>query len=318
MTAKRRIIKSLEMTEIALVGDPAHDEARIVVMKAKPKPERKAGESDEDYAARCKAMGAMKNQAAKSGEEGEAPAAPSDELVAGEAEGIGEGKNMADAKSTAEADLLKAATDERDRLAKRVAKLENLAKATDAEKAFGASISDEEERESFFASKSGDKASAIAKAADRNPVIFKSADGTEYRQADARAAAQHKRSDELAKKLADMELDKRGMLLKAKAELELSHLTGDVDTKVEMLKACETIEDQAVRTRVLEMLKSQDAGMAKLYKSIGHASVPASGSSQVEAMAKAKSKEKGISYEKAMVEIMSTDEGQRLALEGVR
>ncbi len=317
---KRRIIKSVRMTEISATESPAHgDAARVVMMKrsATPAmPERKPGESDEDYAARCKEMqGGMAKKTPTDGMLADAMG-KSEAASATEAEQVGEGSTMAEqAKSSPEADKLAAAEREKADLAKRVADLQVLAEASDAEKAFAKSLPAEAVT-AFWAAKPDARQADMAKAKDANPVVYTAVDGTEFRKSDdKRFVDMAKRNDSLAKALAATQAEKRDMELRKRAD-DFPHLPGDVETKVAMLKAVETIEDQAVRGRVYETMKAQNTAMAKNFATIGHANVPGKGG-EFATMAKRIAGEKKITVEQAEAELAATTEGQRLFLEGV-
>lgn len=238
------------------------------------------------------------------------------------AEDLGEGTNMSDAKGAAvatEADKLKAAEQKSTELEKRLAKADALSALTDAEKAFAGTLPEGDERDEFTLGKTEDRKARMAKAIDANPVVYKSTSGDEYRKNDdLRMVAMAKRNDQLAKGLAEAELEKRGILMKKQAETDLRFLPGDVDTKVELLKAVHGIEDQATRTKVIEMCKAQNAEMAKAYDKLGTSAVPAEGLGEVEAMAKRIQADKKVTYEKALAIALSTPEGQKAALQGVR
>lgn len=105
------------------------------------------------------------------------------------------------------------------------------------------------------------KAAALAKA-DSNPVVYQAVDGTEFRKNDdTRLVAMAKRADENERALAaERGLAKRAAIEKRATE-ELSHLTGEVLAKADLLEAVESLPE-AKRAPVLAILKANDAGVA--------------------------------------------------------
>lgn len=93
-------------------------------------------------------------------------------------------------------------------------------------------------------------------------VIYKAADGTEYRDAESATLAK-KLDDERA----DRDLEKRAA--------KFGYLPGDLEQHKSVIKALDTIPDEAQRGKAFEMLKSQNDELAKAFKSYGDAGNPA-------------------------------------------
>ncbi len=237
------------------------------------------------------------------------------------AEGTSEGTTMTDAKSAAAeavtADKLKAAETKTEELSGQLAKALRLAEMTDAEKAFAKALANDAERDAFYAATPESRAGNLAKAKDANPVVFTSADGTEFRKSDdARFVKQARLADELAKSLADERSEKQTMLLKRQADTDLRHLSGDDDTKVALLKAVSTIADPALRAKCVATLKASNEGMAKAHVTLGTTTPASGGLTSAMAMAKAQAEKDGISEEMALLKLMEKSKSnQALALE---
>lgn len=206
-------------------------------------------------------------------------------------------------------------------LTKRVADLEaKLADQTaranmnDAEKAHLATLQGDAAK-SFIAAKPEDRAATVeaAKAADR--VVYKAADGTEYRASDDRRLVEMaKRSDRLEADAEKARDEREAEVLKARAKDELGRMKGGEPEKVALLKAVGSIEDDAVRGKVLDMLKAHDAGLSKAFERAGTGGERPDddAESKLDAMAKKYAVEKGVSVPRAYDEVTKTPEGKVL------
>lgn len=211
----------------------------------------------------------------------------------------------------------------------RLVKAEQLAGLNDAEKAHFAGLAGDA-AEAFLAKSSDERSAevseAVAKAAEADPVVYTTLDGTELRKSAGEAlVAMAKRADEAEAKLAKADQEAAEAKLAKRADDELSHLPGDTATRVAILKSVEGIEDEAVRTAALATLKAQDAGLAKAFETAGvedeavDANKSADGQvsgqaamDELDSLAKAHSKSSGLSYVKAYDEVLKTEQGRAL------
>lgn len=111
-----------------------------------------------------------------------------------------------------------------------------LAALTDVEKAYCLNL-DDAGQEAFLKSNANDRANEMKKAADSNPVVYKSRDGVEYRKNDdSRLIALAKKNDELAAAADAFNLAKREKEIADIIE-KYKSLPGDVDTVKELITA---------------------------------------------------------------------------------
>lgn len=164
-------------------------------------------------------------------------------------------------------------------------KAEALAKAgmSDAEKAHCAGM-DEEAKKEFMAMSPEDRKKAMTKAADADPVVYKSSStGEEFRKSDdprlVRMAKQVDESEKLAKsearKREDSELAKR-------ADDELGAFSSEIakrEDKVEILRAIDKM-DEGPRTALLKMLSVGSKAISAAFETIGHKQASAAVSAQ--------------------------------------
>lgn len=154
-------------------------------------------------------------------------------------------------------------------------KAEALAKAgmSDAEKAHCAGM-DEKAKKAFMDMSPEDRKKAMTKAADADPVVYKSeSTGEEFRKSDdprlVKLAKQADESEKLAKsearKREDAELAKR-------ADDELKIFSEDVakrDEKIEVLRAIDKM-DAGPRDALLKMLSVGGKAVAAAFDTVGH------------------------------------------------
>ena len=177
-----------------------------------------------------------------------------------------------------------------------------------------------EEAQTAFLAKSADdrkaEIGAVTKAAqDANPVVFTTADGTEFRKSDdPRAIAMAKRLDATEQENAALKARDEQTVLEKRAEAELPHLPGDVKTRAAMLKAIDGIEDEAQREAALGALKAQNEAMSKAFQTYGHGAQPEPGSpaDQLDKLAKGYAEKNGGTFEAAYMKVADTPEGQAL------
>lgn len=195
-------------------------------------------------------------------------------------------------------------------LEKRLARAEKLSELNDAQRALFVKMSAEQQDE-FLALKPEDRQAQVTKVADENPVV-ETIDGMSFRKNDdprLLAMAKSARKDRDERETAQKALKAEG--LRKRAE-DLSHLPGDVDTRIALLEAVDTIPVEK-REKVLEILKSHDAGLAAAFAKQGAKGSPKDGTpeAKIEAIAKSlRDKNPKLSAEQAMVAALETPEGQ--------
>lgn len=179
-------------------------------------------------------------------------------------------KAAADLKAKADADAMKKSLDD---LTAANAVLSILATMSDVEKGYHASLDDAGKTE-FLAKSAADRAS-IAKAAEVNkaaadPVIFKSADGQEFRQSDdPRMVSMAKQMDADRKELAVAKAAAQNAAFVKMANEDLKFLPGDEAVRVALAKAVSGIADETLKTGALAALKAHNTKMGPAFKSLG-------------------------------------------------
>lgn len=242
----------------------------------------------------------------------------------GKDDGAGKETGMADndgqAAGTEEAAVEKLTKERDDALAKAGRMEKILALPTDQRAHFDA-LSKAEEQDAFLALPAEDRASALAKAADADPVVYKSkTTGREFRKSDGEHLVElAKQNDELAGELAKSRAQSEQAALEKRAGDELPHLKGSVGARAALLKAVDGIADEAVRKEVGEILKAKDLASADLMAPRGVSTPPAEGSpvAKFNALAKSYAEKNGVSVEKASLAVLDTPEGQALYNEAI-
>ena len=176
----------------------------------------------------------------------------------------------ADAKKAAQGDdAAKKLQDDLSAMQKRAEKAEAIAKMDDPTKVYYNSLI-ESEQETFLAKSETDQQAEILSKKQDDPVVYKSADGTEFRKSDdPRLVAMAKRADE-ADKRANEEYEKRAEQdLRKRAEDELTAFPGSVETRMAIIKAVDGISDEAIRNEARNALKAQNARFAPAFSSVG-------------------------------------------------
>lgn len=175
-------------------------------------------------------------------------------------------------------------------------------------------------QDSFLAKSDTERSAAVANALDTNPIVFKSAKGVEYRKNDdPRLVEQAREIDEQSRELAKANAIARHSALEKRATSDLSHLAGTVETRVALLKAVDSIEDQASRDAVMEVLKSKNASNRTLFKAKGSSGGAdddndgdAPAGDALDQLAQKYAKEKGVDINKAYDAVLATLEGAEL------
>ncbi|MCH9664658.1 MAG: hypothetical protein K0U41_02280 [Gammaproteobacteria bacterium] len=173
---------------------------------------------------------------------------------------------MPDNKSTA---TTKAADDKVKTLEKQLAVAKVLAELTDDQKTYYKGLGDDSKKE-FLTKSSEERQNIIDTKKASNSVVYTAKDGTEFLKSDdPRLVGMAKKMDADAAKLEKALLEKADMQYQKRVEDEFSNLPGTVDTKVAMLKALDSIEDEEVRKASLETLKAQNASLAPAFTTVG-------------------------------------------------
>ncbi len=182
-------------------------------------------------------------------------------------------------------------------------------------------LSDEDK--TVFLAKSTDEQNAeidaIKKAAeDKNPVVYTAADGSEFRKNDdPRLVAMAKRDDKREKEMVELRKTNEDIVLRKRAEDELSNLPGSVGSHMALLKAADGITDEGERNEAHAALKAKNTSMAGAFENTGETVVlkAAAGSpeAELEELTKAYMKDhKETSFAKAQNEVLETDKGKEL------
>lgn len=226
-------------------------------------------------------------------------------------------KDMATETDTAAEELTKA----NEKLEKSNARLEAINKMAPDHRVFFDGL-EGEGADTFLAKNEGLRTAQINKAGEADQIVYTADNGAEFRKSDdPRLAKMAKESDE-RENVAKAEREKF-----AKADLEkragesLSHLPGELDTKVALLKAIDGIKDEDTRKGVLETLKAADtAGKGSFTRhgtsDVGKGNDTGEGGGDVndelETLAKKYATENKVDIVKARDAVLKTPEGTAL------
>lgn len=213
-----------------------------------------------------------------------------------------EDPNMPDTATKEAEDLVKA----NETIAGLEAKLEvanKISAMNDGQEAHYQSL-DTDGQTAFLAKSEVDREADVAKANEADKVIYKSADGEEFRQSDdPRLVAMAKRGDEDRKNLIKSNALRENDRLEKTADTELQHLPGDLKTRVALIKAVEGIEDTDMRDEAMKALKAQNAKLAPAFDTVGTTAVPqvdvaekTAADGELDKLAKAYALEKNVDY----------------------
>ena len=211
-----------------------------------------------------------------------------------------------------------------EKLQKENARFKALAEMNDAQKAHFEKL-DDDGQSAFIAMSSDERQSAVdtalEKAADEDPVVYTAEDGTEYRKSDdQRLVKMAKQSDEdrAARKKADEEI--ANQRLRKSAEEDFKYLPGDVETRMELIKAAESISDKDKREAALKSLKGQNDAMKKAFETAGvdAGQIEGSAVAKLDTLAKNYAKENKCTFHKAYSEVCKTPEGKDLYKESLQ
>lgn len=150
-----------------------------------------------------------------------------------------------------------------------LAKSQRYGLLSDEHKAHHATLRAEEADE-FLSKSATARAADVTAALEADPVAYECADGTKIRKSHgAFAAVQARKVDELTKANAKLLAESESLVLTKRAETELAHLPKTVAVKVEVLRALNTIADEAIRKEAHEMLAAQSGALAPAFRQVG-------------------------------------------------
>lgn len=210
------------------------------------------------------------------------------------------------AKDKLDADAMKKSLDD---LTAANAVLSILATMSDVENGYHASLDDAGKAE-FLAKSAADRVS-IAKAAEVNkaaadPVIFKSADGQEFRKSDdPRLVSMAKQMDADRKELAISKAAAQNAAFAKTANEDFKYLPGDENVRIALAKAVDGIADETLKAGALAALKAHNAKMAPAFKNVGAGGQAVSDTddgsqaqadAELDALAKSIAKAEGVDY----------------------
>lgn len=290
-----RVMEEFEIDEMSMVDSPAQKGAVAVLLKrdASADPEEETPDSSEP------------------GDEEDADGAPSEKRD-DDVEYEDEDDDMTDKAKAQKADE---GADRIAALEAQVAKANALASMTDAQRAHYAKL-DGDAAATFLKADEQGRSDAIEAANKTDRVVFKSADGTEFRESDdARLVAMAKRADAEAAESAKLRDDLAKRDLEKRAEAELGNLPGEVSVRAALLKAVESIPDEETRKGAMTALKAQDAGLAKAFEAAGvvvRTEPIAKAEDRLDQLTADYAKQHNVSEAEALLEVLKTSEGVSL------
>ena len=152
---------------------------------------------------------------------------------------------------------------------KQLAEAKAFGEFTDAEKAHYKQLTKAKQAK-FLEKSREERLEELKQAADSDPVIYKSLSGHEFRKSDdSRLVEMAKQADADRKELQKQREANESLVLTKRAETELEFMPGTVETRVALLKAVDTIEDEEAKAEVLKSLKAKNAQMAGAFETVG-------------------------------------------------
>lgn len=203
-------------------------------------------------------------------------------------------------------------------LTKRLEEVENenkdlLVKAgmSDAEKAYMDGLNDEAKKK--FMGMGADERKKMMGAGKMDKSFDKEAVEKQLADIEKRLAEKDDVIKSFKEEIAKMADENEMLKLEKRAEAELAGIAGTAEQKAKLLKALDGIEDEDVKKMALENIKKSaetNINVTKEYGASGQGQDDANG--KLEALAKAKAKETGVSFAKAYKDVLDTDEGREL------
>jgi len=345
--ARKNIMVEFEIDEISGVDTPAQVGARAVLMKRNDNPNDDSGTmdyedlekrgmtpnddesrdafmqrfmNDEGMRERFPDKGARQKMADKTFQEKR-------RAKKSNADGSSEGGNIGQA--TDGDDPMTKQTDKPadDKSTARIAELEKslaetklIAALNDAEKAHLGTL--EGDDRTAFLGKSADERGAILKNAEAENPVVATVDGVDYhKNDDPRLLEMAKRQAATEKALRLAEDQRVNDQLEKRAANELGNLTGETLTKRELLRAVDSIADEATRKGALALLKSANdtPALAQAFEPIGAINAPnadpvtkGDATTQLEELAKRHAEANKVDIVTARVAVLDTPEGDAL------
>lgn len=241
-------------------------------------------------------------------------------------EGLKKTYNEEDDMSREEMDALKAKHDKeiKDKDAE-LDKAKKEADMTDEEKKKYKDLKDEDAKKNWRDMSHEKRTEVLKNDSDSNAVVYKSeSTGLEFRKSDdPRMVVLAKQADDNARIAKKATEDLENASLQKRADEILKHHPGTVEERAAMLKAVESIPDEAVRKKSIEALKASDAALAKAFtRNGGNGGDAGEGGSdalsKLDTMAKAYDEKNKVGYHKAYDAILQTTEGRELYAQTVK
>lgn len=215
-----------------------------------------------------------------------------------------------------------------DDLKKKLERLEAIVKLSPEQRAHFDTL-DPAVQDVFLGMSESERSQAVEKAAknaaEADPVVFTSADGTEYRKSDDSRLVQMARDrDEDRARTAKAEAASKRAELEKRAQADIPHLPGDEDVRCALLGAVDGIEDEDVRKRAHEALSAGSTALGGAFQPAPGATThgaPSGGMAKSDAearldeLAKKHQSDKGGTFEAAYAAVCDTAEGKELLVQ---
>jgi len=119
-----------------------------------------------------------------------------------------------------------------------------------------------------------------------------------------------------AKEAEDLRKAAEYVELKKRATELVPNMAGTEDHKAALVKAVDSIADEAVRDEIVKSLKAADAAVKKTFEERGSDHVDeTSAAARLDKMAQEYAAEKGVTFHTAFAEVIKSGEGRKLAAE---
>lgn len=226
---------------------------------------------------------------------------------------------MPEAKKNEEIAELQAQNDD---LTKRAERAEAVAALKSDERAHFDGL-DEAAQDEFLGKSEDERVEIVKAAGDADPVVYKSADGVEFRQSDDPRLVKMAKDRDEDRAILKAEREQRETLeLEKRADEVFPNLPGTAIVRGQLLKAVEGIEDEEIRKGALEALKSANGGIFErasdspeshgLAKGAGIPTGDPTAETELEQLVKSYQTEHNVTEAKAWDEVLKSDEGASL------
>lgn len=201
-------------------------------------------------------------------------------------------------------------------------RLSSIVSLTPEERAYFDALPDD--MRSFFLGKSTpERGVEIAEKRAGDEVVYRTADGIDIRKSAGEVVLSlAKSNDALRQEAQTLRAEREHEAFVKRADAELAHLPGDVQSRAALLKAVEGIPDEAQRTTALAAIKSQSGVGASAFTTIGAAggSVVADDTpdAKLQALAKRIAADEKIDYHQAYAKGLMSTEGRALYAKSVQ